>query len=144
MYLSSLQNGLQAAHCLGEMFLKYNHSHFKGSDERAILEDWVTNDKTIIILNGGNTAELNYVYDQLMSLSLCMTDIFDEGKSKLPYAKFHEDEQSLNKALTCVGIIIPESTYNTPIENCVVDDYYKEMSPQDTLRLLLAKYRLAH
>jgi len=32
-------------------------------------------------------------------------------KHGLPVVKFHEDEQSLNGALTAVGIILPETAY---------------------------------
>jgi hypothetical protein len=97
-YLSDLQRGLQTAHAVSEMLVdpknckaKLQHYH-----------QWAKDHKTIIILNGGNSKMLQESYD---NLSIWCT------AAGLPITKFHEDEQSLNCALTCVGLVLPEEIY---------------------------------
>lgn len=97
-YLSSLQKGLQTAHVVSEMSV----SNFKTEKSLVVYENWANNDKTIIILNGGNSASLEEIYE------ICK--VFGE-KLSLPYVKFHEDKQSLNGALTSVGIVLPKNVY---------------------------------
>ena len=98
-YLSSLQNGLQSAHVVSEMFIRY-----VGPDpgnEYFILEKWAREHKTIIILNAGYSSEIQ---------ELCT--FFKNKANPFPWAYFREEEASLNQALTCVGIILPEEIYN--------------------------------
>ncbi len=47
MYLSSIQHGIQAAHCLQEI-----NNNFPGNE---ILTDWAENHKTMYVLNGGTS-----------------------------------------------------------------------------------------
>lgn len=98
-YLSSLQQGLQSAHLVGELFTQYN----QGSGQLNIVYDWAKSYKTMVLLNGGNSASLQELYDFLGELKA--------SGMYLPYAKFHEDEQSLGGALTYVGIVVPERHY---------------------------------
>lgn len=100
-YLSSLQQGLQSAHAIGELFTQTE----LGSDSFNMVYNWAKNHKTMVLLNGGNSLSLQELYD-----------FFGELKTKgmhLPFAKFHEDEQSLGGALTYVGVIVPEKYYET-------------------------------
>lgn len=98
-YLSSIQQGIQSAHVLGELFVKYNQPD---SIEQKILYDWAKNHKTMVLLNGGNSASLKELHN-----------FFNEVASeRYPFASFNEDEQSLDCALTCVGIILPEKIYS--------------------------------
>lgn len=97
-YLSSLQQGLQAAHCVAEMFVKYGPNE---SNQLNQLYDWAENHKTMVLLNGGNSASLADLYNHL-----------NDSDNPYPFVKFHEDEQSLNGALTYVGIILPERVYD--------------------------------
>jgi hypothetical protein len=94
MYLSSIQQGIQAFHCLGEMTLDYTGN--------KMFEDWLSIHKTLICVNGGNNESLQALYALL-------------SESEYPVAKFHEDEASMAGMLTCVGIIVPEKIYNTDI-----------------------------
>ena len=94
MYLSSIQQGIQAAHCIGEMVLEHTGN--------KMFEDWLSIHKTLICVNGGNNESLNALYDLL-------------SESEYPVAKFHEDEQSMAGMLTCVGIIVPEKIYTTDL-----------------------------
>jgi len=94
MYLSPIQQGIQAAHVTHELFLKY------GIDSQ--LFDWAHDHKTMILLNGGYSVNLR----DLMTL-------FDTHKNPYPWAHFNEGDDSLDGALTSVGIILPERIYVT-------------------------------
>ena len=91
-YLSPLQCGLQSAHVVSEMSLK-KHKHYK---------QWATEDKTIIILNGGNSSQLVF-FEAFLD---------NQVENKYCWAAFREDEMSLNGALTAVGIILPSDVYS--------------------------------
>ena len=97
-YLSSIQQGIQAAHALGEMLNQYPYGD---SSVGRTLRDWSANHKTMVLLNGGNSASLRNLW-QLVS---------DSRNTSLPVSKFSEDEQSLDNALTCVAIILPKRLY---------------------------------
>lgn len=102
-YLSSIQQGIQPAHCIADMFVKYADE----SEQRAMLFDWAANHKTMICLNGGNAAGIRELYDQLSAI--CAT-------LQLPFGKFHEDDQSLDGTMTCCGVIVPEYIYEFAAE----------------------------
>lgn len=99
-YLSSIQNGIQPAHCLVDMFVKY--LPYSVSPEFNAYLNWATNHKTMICLNGGNAAGVQDIYNTLQEIAPVLG---------LPFGKFNEDEQSLNGVLTCCGIIVPEAMY---------------------------------
>lgn len=101
--LSGIQKGLQSGHCGDEIALKAVLGS-RGSDrERQFYEawlDWVSNHKTVILLEGGfhqNLAEIE--------------DFFKDIIHEHPWAAFREDEETLALAYTCVGIILPERIY---------------------------------
>ena len=98
-YLSSIQQGIQSAHVLGEMFVSIDPSY---EAEMTMLFDWAKNHKTMVVLNGGNSDELINLSDELRTLAEALN---------LPHADFYEDAQSLNSAMTCVGIVVPEKVY---------------------------------
>ncbi len=102
-YLSPLQHGLQTAHCVADMFVKYR---FISSSASYQLNVWAEDHKTIIILNGGNQANL-----------FELLDFIYEGNNNFPFEEFSEDEQSLNNCLTCVSIILPERIYGAAAES---------------------------
>lgn len=97
-YLSSLQQGLQAAHVLTEMSLK---ARLKGGQYCHQYDNWASDHKTIILLDGGNDKDLR----ELLT--------FFNMSNPYLYGSFCEDQQSLNGAMTCVGIILPENIYET-------------------------------
>lgn len=110
MYLSSIQNGIQSAHCLAEMFVAYSrgddigytlptHPRFKAMN---MLFDWAINHKTMVVVNGGNSKNLHDIY--LSFNHMC-------SELEYPYMMFSEDLDSLNRATTCVGVIVPEKIY---------------------------------
>jgi len=99
-YLSSLQKGLQAAHCLAEI-----ERRCKDIDIGVThYLPWVHRHKTIIILSGGDCTVLNNLSDRL-ALSW--------PKMRIPWSYFNEDA-SLNFAITCVGAIVKEEVYSCP------------------------------
>lgn len=95
-YLSQIQQGIQTAHILGELI---NSHRTRAQDE--FLGDWIQNHKTIIVCNGGNAQSIRD-----------LTEFFKNKKNPYQFATFHEDGDSLDGALTGVGIILPETIYD--------------------------------
>lgn len=89
-YLSGLQKGLQTAHAVGDLSVKYENN--------KIYKAWASQYKTIIILDGGNSAQIKKYY----------TDFFESLPHEFPRVIFHEDEDSLAGAATVSGVIIPD------------------------------------
>lgn len=103
LYLSSIQQGIQSAHCVAEMFTKYqyvNENVDNISQKCAHLYNWANDHKTMILLNGGYSENLQII-----------CDLFNDEFNSYPWASFHEGVDALNGALTCVGIILPERVY---------------------------------
>lgn len=94
-YLSSIQQGIQTAHILGEMCRKHR-THIQG----LALDNYLQNHKTIIVCNGGNNAMIED-----------LIGFFNRKDNQFQIACFHEDKESLCGALTGVGILLPESIY---------------------------------
>jgi len=98
MYLSSIQVGLQSAHVISDMFVKYNIAFHQEKTE--ILYDWAKNHKTMILLNGGYG-------DNIRNL---LVDL-DDPQNPYPWTDFCESHEALDGALTCAGIVLPEKIY---------------------------------
>lgn len=113
-YLSSIQQGIQSAHCMHEMFVHY-HTYPAESKARLAMWDWAAHHKTMVVLNGGNSAELAEILNTVIQ---CANEML------LPYDAFREDGDSLNGALTCVGVVVPEPIYmyNEAIKKIRRDD----------------------
>lgn len=101
MYLSQIQQGIQAAHVLGEMFIKYDQSS-ADAQKVEMLYEWAHGHKTMILLNGGYS-------ETIRGLLLFFTD----EANPYPFAPFYEGKDALDGALTDVGIILPEKIYTT-------------------------------
>lgn len=95
MYLSSIQQGIQAAHVTAELFMK-PHSE----QGNIYLLDWANNHKTMILLNAGYSEEIRR-----------LVEFFDTTDNPYPWASFNEGQDALDGALTCVGIVVPERIY---------------------------------
>lgn len=133
-YLSSLQQGLQAGHCVSELFVKYQPSN---NLEYNTLIDWAKNHKTMVLLNGGNSQNLEFIYDQFTA--------FSTFGMKLPFVNFYEDDKALNGALTYTAIIVPEYIYNKAQEVKHEIGTLDEMSYWESeLIKLMNSYVLAH
>lgn len=98
MYLSSIQQGIQVAHCLGEMVCKYRP--YKGYEGNEYLDRWLKEDKTIVVLNAGYSSEL-----------IDLTLLFNMPENPYPWAVFKESAEALNCATTSVGIVLPYEIY---------------------------------
>ena len=100
-YLSSIQQGIQTAHILGEIINKYD-DHPLGKAVR----NFNRNHKTIVVCNGGNGDSIRELIEFL-----------DDAKhNPFPWATFNEDAASLDGALTGVGIVLPENVYEVSSE----------------------------
>lgn len=124
MYLSSIQQGIQAQHCTAEMFVKYPPidlqdfafstgeeppEHMKQESLKSeTLFKWARDHKTTILLNGGEKADL-----------LSLIPILKQEDNPYPWAHFSESNDALNCCLTCVGIILPEKMYSDEAKACV-------------------------
>lgn len=96
MYLSSIQQGIQAAHVVAELFGEYQVDN----NDREQLYDWANRYKTMILLNGGYGSSLHD-----------LVDFFDNVDNPYPFSFFKESEAALDNAITSVGIILPEKIY---------------------------------
>jgi hypothetical protein len=112
MYLSSIQQGIQAHHCGTEMANKYfpkptmpGPCEFIATEQTVQLAEWGHNHKTDTLLNAGFSETLHEIYENM-----------DTDDNPYPFAKFHEGIDALDGALTCVGIILPEAIYETAKE----------------------------
>jgi len=94
-YLSDIQRGIQTAHLVNEFWQKYLD---KCLIQHESFIDWAYLQPTIVILNGGNHADLG-------GLGVLFKSI---RNVQYPFASYHEDDDSLNGVLTAVGIILPE------------------------------------
>lgn len=111
MYLSSIQQGIQAAHAVADMFIKYQLSKTCKSDgtcdfrpasiQHQILHEWADRHKTMVLLNAGYGQE---IHD--------LVTFFAESENPFPWAPFRESREALDGALTTVGIVLPEEVYN--------------------------------
>lgn len=101
MYLSSIQQGIQAAHVVHELFLKYPPDVFADKTTQTLYE-WAKDHKTMILLNGGYAEALEDLHA-----------FFESPTNPYPFTWFHEEKASLNGALTSVGIVLPEKIYET-------------------------------
>ena len=120
MYLSSIQQGIQAGHTLGDMFVKYQEL----SVQKGRLLDWAENYKVMILLNAGYS-------DEIRSLAMFLGN----NQNKWPWASFSESDEALDGALTCVGIVLPEEIYTAAakIRNDILD-------PEDIVETGMVEY----
>ena len=103
-YMSSIQQGIQAAHCQMELFVKYENAIVPGyvTNQKRDLYDWAENHKTMICLSAGNNNQLKEI-----------KELFGQKDNTYPWSYFCEDEDSLGGILTNICIVLPESIYET-------------------------------
>jgi hypothetical protein len=102
--LSSIQQGIQAGHAAVELGMKAYNRQMRMRDGTwfTIYHRWATEWKTMVLLNGGDYAELREFADSLSS--------FD---NPYPWESFEESEASLKGLLTSVAIILPARIFET-------------------------------
>jgi hypothetical protein len=101
-YLSSIQQGIQAAHVVAELFTKYTNELRDTHTPDGVLYEWAMHHKTMVCLNGGNNSGLAELSDRLFILGNALG---------LPFEEFREDVDSLGGVLTCCGIVVPAKIY---------------------------------
>jgi hypothetical protein len=100
MYLSSIQQGIQSAHVTHSLFVKY-----QTPEESPILWDWATNDKTMIVLNGGAGPDIKGAFEAIQHLNV------EYDGERLPYQCFYEDA-SLDGMMTSFGVVVPQCFFD--------------------------------
>ena len=88
-YLSSIQQGIQALHTLGNMFVKYD-----GGALEPMVYEWADNHKTVVVMNGGDSNDLHEIAHIV------------KDQTRYPWATF--TEEGIMDALTCVGIVVDD------------------------------------
>lgn len=107
MYLSSIQQGIQAQHCTAEMFVKYREAVGDERSKKDAMEKlyyWAAYHKTSILLNGGYKSEM----DKMLAH-------FNNEYNLYPHAAFYESEEALGGVLTCIGIVLSNKVYDCAI-----------------------------
>lgn len=96
--LSSIQQGIQAAHAITEMFVNYPED----SDDPVAgpLYKWAEDHKTLVCKNGGDTEALDEIHD-----------LFTDEDNNYPWHWFSESSKALNSSITCVAIVLPERIF---------------------------------
>lgn len=100
-YLSPIQHGIQTGHCAVDLVVQYMNS--SNQYHRELVMDWAENDKTFIILNGGDAESI-----------AAATGIIQ--RSGFPCATFNESARALGAIQTCVGVILPEEIFNAKFD----------------------------
>ena len=103
MYLSSIQQGIQAAHAVTEMSVKYQRTGDGFTPAGHMFYQWADQHKTMILLNGGYASNIQDLFDFLHAGLV--------NEKSYPYAKFHESEDAMGGLLTSVAIVLPEKIY---------------------------------
>lgn len=106
MYLSSIQQGIQASHVVTKMFRKYQAAWYSGiwidpnENPQAILNDWADNHVTKILCNAGYGAEIR-----------SLEQFFNVPENPYPFYMFNEEPAALDGAVTSIGIVLPAKIY---------------------------------
>ena len=100
MYLSSIQQGIQSLHCISELYLKVRAHREEEPQHVVDLYTWGADYKTVVILNAGEMSALENV-----------EDLMSRADNPYAWASWRESPESLNGALTNVGVILPERMY---------------------------------
>ena len=107
--LKSICSGVQNAHLLPRMFMKFPQD----SVERTVLEEWSRDHETIVMRDGGISKSLKQI--RYITGRACPV-------VGVPYATFYESEDYLDRILTSVGFILDRSrTQQTIFQDYSVD-----------------------
>ena len=110
MYLSGIQQGIQALHVVGNMAVKYHPE--VGMAQSEMFYDWAADHKTVTLLNGGDCDSLEEIYSfiegDLDSDSVRLNDHYN-GYSPYPFEIFREE--GIADAASSVGIVLPPKIY---------------------------------
>ena len=141
LYMRDIQLGIQSLHAVAEMFIKYP----MGTAEHEKMHTWAKDDKTVIILDGGNAASLAEIFRSIGAFC---------DNAEIPYAVFYEDMDSLGGVITAVSVLVPAELYKAQRED-LTDDwtyvsedgtdvyYYPNNCEQSKFLTVLKSFRLA-
>lgn len=102
-YLSSIQQGIQSAHAVTELFNKYSYPEdHDGELFEGMLRTWALDHKTMVCLNGGDNAAING-----------LANFMNHSDNLYPWATFHESSDALGGIRTCVAIVLSENIFGT-------------------------------
>ena len=119
MYMSSIQQGIQAAHAQMAMFVKYDkaeavklhtvigETHITPDerlfvDSTKMLYEWGEKHQTMICLNGGYLENMKAIAAHLT-----------HSDNPFPWSTFHESQEAMGGMLTNIAIVLPDYIYNT-------------------------------
>ena len=105
-HLSSIQKAIQSAHAIVEYGLTYG--------DTPEYKQWAGKDKTIVILDGGNSIDLDSIKDQLCC----------EG---WPFEVFYEPD--MDNFMTAIAFIAPDKVYDYKNWGVSYDDYREKIYP---------------
>lgn len=106
-YIAGIHAGIQTAHAIADMMYEYGVNHRPQSHAVQVCDQWARRDKTIIVLDGGYQSNVQRIFELMQKVP------------RFPSAKFHEEEDALNGALTAACIVLPEYMYNPQYSTAV-------------------------
>lgn len=132
MYLQGIHAGIQTQHCTTEIFnkyYKYTLSQYQ-SEQSLTLNNWATNHKTTIVLNGGYASNLRY-----------LIEIFNDTDNPYPFGYFCESEEALEDCITSVGIILPKKVFEGSkyVTTSLIKDRYVQLNNITSFELKIMK-----
>lgn len=114
--LKQVCGGVQNAHVLPEMFVKYQDE----SRERKVLFDWAAGHKTIVMRDGGISKSLKQI--RYVVARVCPV-------LQVPYSCFYESDDYMDGILTSVGFVLDRSRQQVKLydRSTSVDSIAKEL-----------------
>jgi len=116
MYISSIQQGIQAGHAIADMAVKYRLDEDILQEQSEMFIDWAKNHKVMILLNAGYAEVLEDFGSFFEGINdngddPRMAEFYD-GYSPYPFTLFHESDEALNGAPTSFCVILPDKIYD--------------------------------
>lgn len=125
MYLSGIQNGIQAAHAAVDLVSKYIDPLNNWSNLTTNIVGQWTYDKTMIVLSAGDSEVMEQIYNHMI-----LQDITGEGNDEqYPWAAFRED--GMDGLLTSIAVVLPKKMYDP------------ELNPDGTVRFTFTPWEIA-
>ena len=100
--LSPIQQGIQSGHASMELVNKYMVEQGWQNGYAEQVAEWIKDHKTIVCLNGGNSAGLKDLHEFL-----------GVGLNLFPFVPFYEDEESMEGILTSIATVLPARIFDT-------------------------------
>ncbi len=118
-YLKSLLNGVQGAHAVADLLVKYPEAD-------GLPQTWARDHKTLVFLDGGVSLHIHQTIAWLKSMS----------STSIPWAAFVEDSATLENMTTAIAITLPESIAKASDEDVDRAEWHSEGPLWDELQAL--------